>query len=480
VIGAGAAARAAALAATTALLLLQGACSRPPEAHGTAIRDVTVIDAVNGVREHQIVHYDGDRIVAVYDVGEERPPAAEVIDGRGGYLIPGLWDMHVHLTYDAALTPAMPAMFLYYGVTSVRDTGGLLEQLEPVVSRMRAPGALAPRVFFSGPLLDGPLVVYDGVSRPHIGIAVPTAAAARDTVARLAAAGVDFIKIYELVEPPVFEALVDAARQLGLPIAAHVPLSMTAPRVAPEVDSLEHLRNIELACAADAPALLDARRAIMAAYQPGSGYELRALLHGAQRLYAVGNYDAARCAVVLEALRHTIQVPTLRLNAFALAPPFARDDWQDALRLLPADRRAAWAAPSGERTAADTTFAEWSLKLTGDMNARGIPVGAGTDTPIAFAIPGYSLHSELEMLVRAGLSPMQALAAATVQPAHFFGLDSRMGAIEAGRRADLVLLTADPLEDIANTRRIDLVVAAGRTLPRAGLREQLEAAINAQ
>ena len=117
----------------------------------------------------------------------------------------------------------------------------------------------------------------------------------------------------------------------------------------------------------------------------------------------------------------------------------------------------------------DLTYGEWSLFLVGLMHEAGVPFGAGTDTPIGFAAPGYSLHSELELLVRAGLSPLEALEAATINPAEFFGLDAEMGTIETGRVADLVLLTANPLDDITNTRAIEAVVTKGQLLDRTAL-----------
>ncbi|MEQ8208021.1 MAG: hypothetical protein RIA65_17730 [Woeseia sp.] len=215
--------RSLALLTTIAVASLLAACTKPPVAQGTAIRNVTVIDAVHGVREAQTVVFDGDEIIAVGSATDNLPLAAEEIDGSGRYLIPGLWDMHVHLTYDPAFTPSMPASFLYYGITSVRDTGGMIENLQPVIAEMRAKDAHAPRVWWSGPLQDGGLVVYDGESRPLIGHTNASPEAARASVAELAEAGADFIKIYELVRPDVFDALAEAARERNMPIAAHVP-----------------------------------------------------------------------------------------------------------------------------------------------------------------------------------------------------------------------------------------------------------------
>ncbi|MBT7504059.1 MAG: hydrolase, partial [Gemmatimonadales bacterium] len=230
------------------------ACSPADPPADLAITNVTVIDAVNGVRAGQNVVMNNGTIVTVAEPGSP-VNAEQVVDGTGKYLIPGLWDFHVHLTYDDAFTDAMAGLFLSYGITSVRDTGGPLALLKPVVDRLEAEGAIAPRVFFAGPLLDGEYVVYDGVNRPELGIGNPDVETARENVAMLAEAGVDFVKIYEMISPEVFEALVSAANEHGLPMDGHVPLSMRARNVGPRVNSLEHLRNIEMDCAEEPAAL---------------------------------------------------------------------------------------------------------------------------------------------------------------------------------------------------------------------------------
>ena len=157
----------------------------------------------------------------------------------------------MHFTFDARFTDSMAGLFLYHGVTNVRDTGGLLEDLLPVVDTLRSAGAKAPSIWYSGPLLDGADVVYDGVNFPGLGIANPTPEAARANIAKIHAAGASFLKIYEMVTPEVFAAIVDEARARNLPIDGHVPLSMRARDVAPQVQSLEHLRNYEMDCVSD-------------------------------------------------------------------------------------------------------------------------------------------------------------------------------------------------------------------------------------
>lgn len=435
-----------------------------------AITDVTVIDAVNGTRDNMTVWLSGDKIIAVDPSGITEVTATHVIDGRDKYLIPGLWDMHVHITYEPALTDMMPSLFLDYGITSVRDTGGMLPVLLPEIQKWRAIRAEAPRIFFSGPLLDGDKVVYDGRDRPQIGIANTNAEQAATNVANLAEAGVDFIKIYELVSPSVFNALIAAAGQHGLPVAAHVPLALDAITAGPQVGTMEHLRNIELACANNATNLLAARQAIL--MDPGevSGYSLRSGLHTEFRPQALEqvNVNSERCTQVVQSLTNTIQVPTLRLNTIPTYSPLSRDDWLSHLATLPPEVAARWRETAqsffGKAGALQVDMVNWSLDLVEAMHRAGVPIGAGTDTPIGQAIPGYSLHTELERLVEAGLSPRDALKAATIRPAEFLGLEATYGTIQPGKVADLVILASNPLTDIRNTRAIESVISKGQVV----------------
>ena len=442
-------------------LAIEGATLIEVEIDDEAGGDVVVFE-----RADQRVVVAGERIVWVGPDGAG-PPAERAVDGRGRFLIPGLWDAHVHFLYDEALTEAMPGLFLDWGITSVRDTGGHFETLITMREALRAADAAAPRIFLSGPLLDGRHVVYDGEnpSQPALGTSVPDPETAARQVALLAEGGADLIKIYELVSPEVFDALVVAAREHGLPIASHVPLSLTADVAGPRVDSMEHLRNVELACARDWRALHAERVRVLEAWSEPRGHPLRKSLHEAQRYAAIADHDPARCDEVLSELRGTMQVPTLRLNAFDRARPDRNPVWKGAAEALPADVRARWdakvreLAEEGER---DQRFAEWSLSLVGRMDVAGVPIGAGTDTPIRLAIPGESLHRELELLVEAGLEPAEALAASVRAPARFMGIEDRVGLIANGQLADLVLLEANPLEDIRHTRRIVGVVSRGR------------------
>ncbi len=453
--------------AFTQVTLLLAACS-PGGPSGIAIEGVTVIDPIDGALPDRRVLVRNGVIVAVESMDTEPEEVAERIDGSGRFLIPGLWDMHVHFLYDQAMKPHMAGLFLDYGITSVRDTGGDLQEMLALLDGFEDSAEPEPNVYFSGPLLDGRFVVYDGgdPGRPKLGTGVPDPERAASVVAELKGAGADFIKIYELVSPDVYAALVGAAWRARLPIASHVPLMMTADDAGPLADSMEHLRNLELACAKGWEDLLATRRERISGFVEGRGYDLRSSLHKLQRVPAIEDYDEARCDAVLQTLTGTIQVPTLRLNTVAVRLPFNDPDWPRALAALPVPLQETWQAQADAlrdgALVANPRFSEWSEFLIGRLRANGVPIGAGTDTPIGLGLPGWSLHTELEQLVAAGLSTREALLAATVVAASFLGKEEAVGRIQPGMTADLVLLEADPLADIRNTRRIERVMLGGR------------------
>lgn len=425
------------------LLVLVG----PAGAQPLALTNVTVVDVAAGTeRAGMTVLVDGGDIVAVGPAGRVAVPASAVrYDGAGGYVIPGLWDAHVHALWDAAVADAFLPRFVAYGVTGIRDMGGTLEVLHDV-RRRRAAGALvAPRILAAGLVLDG-LEPVD----PSISVAVGSPAEARRAVDSLAAAGADVVKVYTLLPAAAFEAVVERARVHGLPVVGHVPAE-----VAPAEAARAGMRTVE---------------------------HMRAELGG-----YCSRADPAPCDALFATFRRhaTWQTPTLvvrhHARAYADAPDAASDP---ELGQLPAVVRAYWrsdqAAKLDGRTAADWARlrAEHDDErwLAGRLHAAGVPVLAGTDAGVTFVYPGRSLHEELAMLVEVGLTPAEALRAATLGPAEAFGLAASVGTVEPGKRADLVVLAASPLADIRNTRRIRAVVAGGALLDRARLDALLAAA----
>lgn len=436
------------------------------------IENVAVIDGIAGEQLGRTVYVQGANILEVTEAGATIPvaPDATHIDGRGRYLIPGLWDAHIHLTYDPNVGyENFYPLALAHGITALRDTGGHIDALAPAIAAAGKPDT--PDLFYSGPLIDGDPHIYDGSSGSFPEIAVRTSSPA-DAVAHVDAfvdAGATFVKAYEMLSPDALRAVGKRAAERGVPVAGHVPLSVTVwDTVEAGVRDIQHMRNIEFDCAADPEALLKLR--LEGLHNAGDMLpsQVRSKLHREQRAIALPSYNPEKCSDVIKMLakEQVYQTPTMVIMNALTKRLFADPEWQKTFDQLTPDARAAW-VPGAERLSgilkagADTAFADWAASMLPQLEAAGVPVMAGTDAPIIYLTPGVSLHEELAQLVDGGLSPMGALRAATYYPAKFFGLEHERGTIAAGMKADLVLLTANPLENIRNTMAIEAVIKDG-------------------
>ncbi len=459
-----------------------------------AFDHVAVIDVrVGAVVEDQRVVVSGNRIMAVGKASEtDMPRGAQVVDGRGQFLIPGLWDMHTHvIDPDSPGGPAISLpLFVANGITGIRDVGSSsLDSIVALRGAIRGGDRVGPRMLISGKLIDGLPVVF-----PPDAIVARTADEATAAVDSLAARGVDVIKGYEMLSRDAFLALVARARLRRLPIAAHVPLVIDA-REASElgVHSFEHLRNIEFACSSMADSLRQARTerldreagrehsgglAFDWSLGYGPGAKVRASIHAEQRHRAIATYDASRCNSLLAALAQngTWQTPTLFVSEKLDLRVDTMSSVRAVQRYVPASTWKLWA--DGTSRAAEMTpkareemreQGRWYFKAVRDMQAASIGLLAGTDVSTPYAVPGFSLHEELALLVQAGLTPLEALRTATLNPASYLAGADSLGTVESGRLADLVLLAANPLDDIKNSRRINGVVLNGRYFDRAAL-----------
>ena len=449
------------------------------------IQNVHIIDAKSGLQKDKTVVVQGNRIVAIQDMPIKKGTEnTQIIDGEGKFLIPGLWDAHVHLSFEKDLTPAMFDLFLANGITSIRDTGGQLDLVLPEKEKAEKDPENTPRVMVAGPLLDGVPTVYDGSrpSNPHLGIGAGSVAEAEALVEQFADAGVDLIKAYEMLTPEAFKALVAKAKSKGLVVTGHVPLSMDVIEASDAgMRSMEHMRNLEMACSADWEKLLESRQKMLFDGSNEAGGILRGNIHQAQRTHAVGNQDAARRAEVLQHLADngTWQIPTLSIMTSGALRPFARQEWKDYFQYLPQSVEERWSSNlenflSAPPDSSYIIYTQWALEMIGHLKTAGVEIMAGTDTPIFFLTPGYSLHEELALLVKGGLTPLEVIEAATLKPAEYFNLEQELGLIEEGMLADLVLLDANPLEDISNTRRIHAVIRDGKLHDLKALEGMLE------
>lgn len=440
------------------------AAAKPPE-HPLALLHVTVIDTAGGpARSDMTVVVDQGRISDLGKSTDLQPPSgSRVVDARGKYLIPGLWDMHVHTAFGDWLPPneqvTLP-LFVANGVTGVRDMGGDLEILNRWRADIAAGKLLGPRMVIAGPMLDGPTPRFP--SSAPVGNAVD----GRRVVDELQAKGVDFIKIQSLIPREGYFAAADEARKLGITFVGHVPDAVRASEASNAGQrSIEHFTGIFEGCSTIEDQLIKGPKSL------GRN---------------VSTYDAglAKRLITLIAHNQTWQVPTLvwergqwLIDDIDLSHDpltvYAPTAWKD--RTWPMFTRAILSEMDTDPLPVRKRFVQMELDMTRAMFQAGVPFMAGTDTAAGVHVfPGFSLHEELSLFVKAGLTPMQALQTATINPARFLGRLSEMGTVDKGKVADLVVLEADPTRDIASTRRINAVVLAGRYYGRAELDRMLE------
>ena len=461
--------------------------STNPRADRLLIHDVAVVDVRTGrVSDGQNVLVDNGLIAAVGP--DVSVPDASRIDGNGLFVIPGLFDMHVHTT---RLSPVlMHPLFIANGVTAVRDMGGCIGPEDGFVacvddkrnwSQAVAAGEMVGPRFdhITSLAMNGGQAIPNGMDKALGG---STVEGARQRVALDKSRGVDFLKTYTMLQKEPYFALAEAAAANDMYLAGHLPLAVSAfEAVAAGQRSIEHAFLFIWDC-------YPGMEALRIAGNP------RSVFTNTLRTSMILEHDAALCSALHRrmAARQTAYVPThttRKLDAYATDPGFRSDP---RLKYIPRPLRKLWLgdADGMARRAAQQgsggqdsymAFYRFGLEQTGLAHQAGVTVLAGSDTPDSFAFPGSALHDELEHLVQAGLSPLDALRAATLEPAKHLGLEGRAGVIEVGARADLVLLRANPLDDINAVREIESVVLAGSAYTREDLdrfQEGVETAAN--
>ena len=449
---------------TVGVLWTEEQLAAPRTTGPLAITGVAIVDVRAGrVVAAQTVLVENGRIQAVGHAGSLTiPPAARVIDGRGRFLMPALWDMHTHVY---AISPLLDLpLYIAYGVTNVRDLQGCPTPDDPFAAcaedkrRWTAEaltGArIGPRIVESTSwMANGPgMVGRLGDVPPYFDTATPEQA--RQFVRHFAPT-VDAIKVYDRIPRAAYFALVDEARRLGVDVVGHRPRSVSAIEAAANQKSIEHARFI-------------LQESVPASATPRSDSENRRRM--------LDEHDPARAREIFAAMvRHgTWYVPTHLTrwsDAYAdhasvrndpllrYLHPLMKRQWLEDLDELVAED------PSAEARETYRQFHRKGLELTGAAHRAGVKVLAGTD----YIVAGADLHRELQQLSMAGLPTMDVLRSATLLPAQYFGLEDRYGSIEQGNIADLLLLDGDPVADIRNTQRIAGVVFDGHYYDRAAL-----------
>lgn len=424
------------------------------------LHKVNIVDVEKGkLLKDQTVAIAGDRINFITKATAFKPATNDsVVDCHGQYLIPGLWDMHTHVwTPDYFFS-----LFIGNGVTGIR---GMFEQSVAAQywqKRGNTPGDISPRGYYAGPIVDGPKPIWPG------SVAVTDAARGRKVVDSLKnQAKVDFIKVYSLLERDAYFAIADEAKKQGVVFAGHVPNKVTVLEAAKAGQkTMEHLYGF-LELASDSS---EYYYGLVNGTIKDSNFATR----NARRELLRRTYSEKKLASIIKDLKQYDAwiCPTMTVNrgiAFINDSTFRKDDRMVYVAPMiknmwdpKNDFRLRTATPEYFR--GEQVEYEMKKKIVRALHQGGIPLLAGTDTPNPFCFPGFSLHDELEIFTECGLSPLEALRTATLNPARYFGIEMDLGTVATGKLADLVLLEANPLENINNTRQVGAVVLKGRFL----------------
>jgi len=427
---------------------------------------VTIIDSTGSpAKSDATIVVQGDRITWIGPYSRrEHTKNAVVFDGTGKFLIAGLWDMHVHTLSKNEPDRFFP-LFVANGVTGIRDMGGdlSLEEIAQLKREIANGSRLGPEIYAAGPILEG--------ERPFwpFSVAVKDRAEADKAVSRLSRGGADFLKVYNTLSREAYLEIASVAKVARMPFAGHIPDSVT-PAEASELGqkSIEHLWGISPYISANPEQLKKMSAEANDADDPKTARDLFYQINQT----ILSSYDSQKAGTLFEefARNGTWQTPTLvvlRSYASIHDPNLRKNPRND---YIPSDLRKFWESMGG---GPDPRNDEIQLRLFARdiaivkaMNSAGVPLLAGTDTPNPYTYPGFSLHEELQLLVSAGLSPMKALQTGTLRAAEFLGVQREFGSVEVGKVANLILLDANPADDIRNTQKIRTVILRGRLLDR--------------
>jgi imidazolonepropionase-like amidohydrolase len=462
------------LAAVFMVMTASCAALEPARSDLIRIKDVAIVDVGSGITvPDQDVFIRGARIEWVGPAGSSALADAGLeIQGRGLFLMPGLWDSHVHVFSAQGEPDFALELYILNGVTSIRDMGALISldaQME-VNAEIESGGRVGPRIINAGALIDGPPGSWPG----QMVAATPQEGRAR--VREAAALGWTSVKAYSLLDRETYFAIAEEAEALGLPLYGHVPEGVIlADAIAAGHDVIEHFGRVTKACSTEEREMIDGARAALTSDDPFQALMFEMATH---TMTSFETWNAPLCEETVRKIADAgiAVAPTLMVSDYYLGKDPPADD--PRMQTVPSAVRAHWGETDFRRAAMTPEMLaiapaavrqDWeTFKLA---HEAGVTMLASSDAAFLnpFLFHGATLLDELERYVEIGLTPQAALATATLNPARLFGEGGETGRIEAGQRADMILLRGNPLADISSVRELEMVVAAGRVFDRVQL-----------
>jgi imidazolonepropionase-like amidohydrolase len=436
-----------------------------------AIENATVIDMSNGkLIRNQTILIEGNKIISVKNKTDV-PGNATIIDAKGKYVIPGLWDMHTHAFSDRRFEWVFP-LLIANGVTGVRELGTSMsfDSINLITNQVIEGKLLGPRF---GAVTQ---LVFNGNTNPNWPfMAVTDPNDARRLVKLYKQQGMSFIKVYNTLSREVLQAIVDEARIQGLPVLGHVPIAITVTEASDlGFISLEHGIDILVSCSGDETQLRNELDTLPKNLSPASGRRQHV------EFKAVQSFDEKKATDLFKRFvrNGTSICPTLAIHARSVktTDELAKDD---RMKYMPKQTRDRWYTQMSQANRPQTddkqkVLLDKRISILGLMQRSGVNILAGTDFPNPYIYPGFSMHDELELFVQGGLTPLQALQSATINAAKFLHKEKETGTVEKGKLADLIILDANPLEQISNSKKIFAVIANGRLFERKDLDNLLD------
>ena len=448
-------------------------------AQSILIKNISIVDVEQGkINPAQSVLITDKRIKSIgKKITAEKNTI--VVDGSGKFLLPGLWDMHVHAVGSYK---SMLPLFLAYGVTGVREMGTEFVDTMVYLRKMIAKEEMiGPTIYGTGPVLDGTPTIL----KPGLDIGLRSQAEAEHVVDSIAAKGVDFLKVYEMLTPELFQAVANSARKKNLSFVGHLPIQVDlATAINAGMKSIEHMVGLETAFTSKADSIRQIEIGMIKSFTGSNGLQLLGSLRRKRFAEAYEYFDQQKANELCALLKSkTVYVtPTLIvLLRFARRDDLAAQK-DGADKYIDPQTKNGWNRQF-ENLLKDTSFAvsekrlQYILKIARTLHDNHVNLLAGTDTPNSWVIPGFGLHREFEYLSEAGLSNAEILRTATINPAKFMNKEKETGSIGIGKNADLVILDADPLQQISNTKRIDAVIVKGKLFTKTDLAHLKESAL---